>query len=336
MDQYTSPTFTLILCRVLPPGISRLSWNCITSYEFFIKCYLPTDSNFSRALSYYTLKDTDNWIEFALRFNKYLNPSLLTNLLILQVIHSLICYIIIELILTVFSDKLKQLSSMDQYTSPTFTLILCRVLPPGISRLSWNCITSYEFFIKCYLPTDSNFSRALSYYTLKDTDNWIEFALRFNKYLNPSLLTNLLILQVIHSLICYIIIELILTVLPGPYSPNHGSNNRPLHHSFDLMSSPIGYLFINSRYKCVVNIINILSSSKISIEFWMRNTILALDELYYHRPLYCLPTNTNLLMFGVIPWVPCYPAIVLLYFGILPSICRGCCENCSTSWEFLT
>ena len=29
-----------------------------------------------------------------------------------------------------FSDKLKQLSSMDLYTSPTFTLILCWVLPP--------------------------------------------------------------------------------------------------------------------------------------------------------------------------------------------------------------
>ena len=56
--------------------------------------------------------------------------------------------------------------------------------------------------------------------------------------------------------------------------PNHGSNNRPLHYSFDLMSSPIDYLFINSRYKCVVNIINILSSSKISIDFLMRNTTL--------------------------------------------------------------
>ena len=117
-----------------------------------------------------------------------------------------------------FSDNLKQLSPMDQYASPPFTLILCRVLPPGISRLSWNCVTSYEFFIKCYLPTDSNFSRALNYYTLKDTDNWIEFALRFNKYLNPSLLANLLILQVVPSLIGYIIIELILTVLPGPSS----------------------------------------------------------------------------------------------------------------------
>ena len=26
-----------------PPGISRLSWNCITSYEFFIKYYILTD-----------------------------------------------------------------------------------------------------------------------------------------------------------------------------------------------------------------------------------------------------------------------------------------------------
>ena len=84
------------------------------------------------------------------------------------------------------------------------------------------------------------------------------------------------------------------------------------------MSSPIDYIFMNSRDKGVV-IINILSSSRISIEFMMRNTILALDELYYRRPLYCPPTNTSLFMFGVIPWVPCYPAIVLLYLGVLPS-----------------
>ena len=35
--------------------------------------------------------------------------------------------------------------------------------------------------------------------------------------------------------------------------------------------------------------------------------------------LYCLPTNTSLFVLGVIPWVPCYPAIVLLYLGVLPS-----------------
>ena len=58
------------------------------------------------------------------------------------------------------------------------------------------------------------------------------------------------------------------------------------------MSSPIDYIFMNSRDKGVV-IINILSSSRISIEFMMRNTILSLDEFYYHQPLYCLPTNTT-------------------------------------------
>ena len=75
----------------------------------------------------------------------------------------------------------------------------------------------------------------------------------------------------------------------------------------------------NLSTEFVMIIINILSSSRISIEFMMRNTILALDDWYYHRPLYCLPFNTNLSMFCVIPWVPCYPAVVLNYFGILPS-----------------
>ena len=41
------------------------------------------------------------------------------------------------------------------------------------------------------------------------------------------------------------------------------------------MSSPIDYIFMKSLDKCVVIIINILSSSRISIEFMMRNTILA-------------------------------------------------------------
>ena len=62
-----------------------------------------------------------------------------------------------------FSCKFERLSSAEQYPSPTSTLICRRVLPPGISRLSWNCITSYEFFIKCYILTDSNFPRALRY-----------------------------------------------------------------------------------------------------------------------------------------------------------------------------
>ena len=117
-----------------------------------------------------------------------------------------------------FSDKLKQLSSMDQYTSPTFTLILCRVLPPCISRLSWNNITSYEFFIKCYLPTDSIFSWALSYWTLKDTDNWTESALRFNNSSVSFYKYEFVPDHAIPSLFGYIIVVTILTVLPGPYS----------------------------------------------------------------------------------------------------------------------
>ena len=75
----------------------------------------------------------------------------------------------------------------------------------------------------------------------------------------------------------------------------------------------------NLSTEIVMIIINISSSSRISIEFLMRNTILALDDLCYHRPLDCLPFNTNLFVFCVIPWDPCYPAFVLLYLGVLPS-----------------
>ena len=94
------------------------------------------------------------------------------------------------------------------------------------------------------------------------------------------------------------------------------------------MSSPIDYIFMKYLDKCVVIIISISSSSKISIEFMVINTILDLDDLCYHRPLYWLPSNTNLFVFCVIPWVPCYPAFVLLYLGVLPSLMSR------KSWEF--
>ena len=119
-----------------------------------------------------------------------------------------------------------------------------------------------------------------------------------------------------------------MTSLISSVCRTYGLNNFSLHHSVDLMSSPIGYIFLKPLDKCVVIIINILTPSKISIEFMMRNTILALDEFYYHRPLYCLPTNTSLFVFGVIPSVPCYPAIGFLYLGTLPSIMS------SMFWEF--
>ena len=94
------------------------------------------------------------------------------------------------------------------------------------------------------------------------------------------------------------------------------------------MSSSTDYIFMKSLNNCVVIIIGILSSSRMSIEFMMRNTILALDDLYYHRPLYWLPSNTNLFVLCVIPWDPCYPAIILLYPGVLLSYMSR------MSWEF--
>ena len=60
----------------------------------------------------------------------------------------------------------------------------------------------------------------------------------------------------------------------------------------------------------------------------MRNTILALDDWCYQRPLYCLPFNTNLFVFCVIPSVPCYPTYVMFYRGVLPSFMSR------RSWEF--
>ena len=50
----------------------------------------------------------------------------------------------------------------------------------------------------------------------------------------------------------------------------------------------------------------------------MRNTILALDDLCYHWPLYCLPSNTNLIVF-------CYTLI-----SLLSSICSSLPWNIAT------
>ena len=109
----------------------------------------------------------------------------------------------------------------------------------------------------------------------------------------------------------------------------HGSNNLSLPHSFDLMSSLIDYIFLKSLDKCVVVIINLMSLSWISIGFMKRNTILALEELCYHRQHSCLPPNTNLFIFCVVSWFPCYPTYVMFYLGVLPSFMSR------ILWEFL-
>ena len=85
------------------------------------------------------------------------------------------------------------------------------------------------------------------------------------------------------------------------------------------MSLPIDYIFMNSRDKrCRDH----QHSELIQDINWIHNKKYhpCLDELYYHRPLYCLPTNTSLFMFCVIPWDPRYLAHVLFYLGVLPSL----------------
>ena len=78
------------------------------------------------------------------------------------------------------------------------------------------------------------------------------------------------------------------------------------------MSSPIDYIFMKPLDKCVVDIINILSSSKRSIEIMMRNTILALDDSCYQRQHYCIPSNTKLV-----------PVLCYTLSSLLSSICSS-------------
>ena len=83
--------------------------------------------------------------------------------------------------------------------------------------------------------------------------------------------------------------------------------------SVDLMSSPTSYIFSKPLDKCVMIIINILGSSKISIEFLMRNIILCPRwfGLIIHN-IIAFPPTQKLFLFCVVPWVPCYPTYVMI------------------------
>ena len=207
-------------------------------------------------------------------------------------------------------------------------------------------------------------SRVLGCLSTENTHKWIDSALRFNNSKSFLLLTSLIILQVSPSLIGYIIIVLkFLPVLSGPSSrstisdnelslhwyssPYHfspwtasliltlcrtrGFNNLSLHHSFDLMSSPIDYTFMKSLGKCVVIIINLMSSSRISIGFMMRNTILASMICVIIDNILDFPLDTNLFVYCVIPWVPCYPALFFLTLEYYHLLCQECRGNFTTS-----
>ncbi len=135
---------------------------------------------------------------------------------------------------------------------------------------------------------------------------------------------SLIILQVIPSLIGYIIIVLNFNYVTWSF-PEYNFRQWAKPTSIFLVISvrleqqawfrvcvvpvvPITFLFIipltwwqrrpitSSRNlsPIVVIIINILKSSRISIDFMMRNTILAPRWFLYHRQHYCLPSGTNL------------------------------------------
>ena len=92
-----------------------------------------------------------------------------------------------------------------------------------------------------------------------------------------------------------------MTSLISSLCRTYGFNNFSLHHSVELMSSPIGYIFLKPLDKCVVIIINILTPSRISIEFMMRSTILA-PQWFVLSPTTLLPSvQHKLFVFCVIP-----------------------------------
>ena len=101
------------------------------------------------------------------------------------------------------------------------------------------------------------------------------------------------------------------------------------------MSSPIDYIFMKSLNECVVIIISIRSSSRISIEFMMRNTILALDDLCCHQPLNASsPTPTCSCFVLYLEFL----AIQQLFFFTLEYyhlLCQECHESFTTSYEIL-
>ena len=78
------------------------------------------------------------------------NPLVITSSVIYIWSFVTVVLIILFFFDSLFSDKLKYLSSTNLFTCPTSTWIYLRVLPSGISRISRNYITSYEFFINYY------------------------------------------------------------------------------------------------------------------------------------------------------------------------------------------
>ena len=101
---------------------------------------------------------------------------------------------------------------------------------------------------------------------------------------------------------------------------NGGSNNLLLHHSFDLMSSLIDYICMKSLDNCVVIIINLMSSSRNSIEFMMGNTILAPRWFLFSSTTLLPSVQHNLFVFCVNLEIPATQQLIFLTSEVLPSL----------------
>ena len=225
----------------------------------------------------------------------------------------------------------------------------------------------YEFFIKCYLPTDSNFSRALSYWTLKDPDNWTESALRFNNSSVSFYKYEFVPDHAIPSLFGYIIDVTFLTVLPGPYS--RSTNFRRWTNLMSILIVISFRLEQQAWFRvCVVPLVPITFHSIITLTWchhrsitssWTLATKVSWSSTFWAHPGYQLNSWWD------IPSLPSMNCIIVDHFIALPPtqacsclvlyleflaiqqlffftleyyhpLCQECSEICSTSWEFLT
>ena len=85
-----------------------------------------------------------------------------------------------------------------------------------------------------------------------------------------------------------------------------------------------------SRQMCRITF-NTLTSSEMSTVFMMRNTLLALDDFYYHRKHPWLPFIANLSTLWMQLALQLVLCSALKYYRLF---CRECCGDCSTSYKF--
>ena len=163
---------------------------------------------------------------------------------------------------------------------------------------------------------------------------------------------SLIILQVIPSLIGYIIIVLNFNGATWSFFPEHQFRRWAELMSIFLIISfrleqqawfrvcvlpmfPITFRFIIPLTWCrrwlITSSWNLSTNVSWSLptiwllpscvsKFRMRNTILDPRWIVLSSTTFLPPPNTNLLVFCVVSWFPCYPTYVMFYRGVLPSL----------------